>query len=76
MSSNAFPRLEREYNEREEAREMDKYERDEAVRAEKVLQARQRHGKPFAFEPGSNWTPRAVPVLTEWLQSQKREEKK
>jgi hypothetical protein len=48
----------------------------DAVRAEKVLQARQRHGKPFAFEPGSNWTPRAVPFLTEWLQSQKREEKK
>ena len=48
----------------------------DAVRAEKVLQARQQNGKPFAFEPGSNWTPRAVPFLTEWLQSQKRDEKK
>ena len=42
----------------------------------KVQLARQRHGKPFAFEKGSDWAPRAVPVLTEWLQSQKREEKK
>ena len=42
----------------------------------KVQLARQRHGKPFAFEKGSGWAPRAVPVLTEWLQSQKREEKK
>ena len=48
----------------------------DAVRAEKVLMARQRHGKPFAFEPKSNWAPRAVPFLLEWLQSQKREEKK
>jgi len=42
----------------------------------KVQLARQRHGKPFAFEPGFNWTPRAVPVLTEWLQHRTREEKK
>jgi len=45
-------------------------------RAEKVLAARQRHGKPFAFEKGSNWTPRAVPVLTEWMQHRTKEEKK
>jgi hypothetical protein len=48
----------------------------DAVRAEKVLVARQRHGKPFAHESGAEWKPRAVPVLTEWLQSQKREEVK
>ena len=53
----------------------DEYALD-AVRVEKVLMAKQRHGKPFAFEKGTDWTPRAVPFLTEWLQSQKREEKK
>lgn len=42
----------------------------------KVALARERHGKPFAWEHGSTWTPRAVPVLTEWLQSRKREEVK
>ena len=47
-----------------------------AVREEKILQARERHGKPFAHEKNSDWVPRAVPVLLEWLQSQKREEKK
>jgi len=47
----------------------------DAVREEKILQARERHGKPFAHEAGSEWVPRAVPVLTEWLQSQKREAK-
>jgi len=46
-----------------------------AVREEKLLEARERHGKPFAHEQGSEWVPRAVPVLTEWLQSQKREAK-
>ena len=48
----------------------------DAVREEKICQARERHGKPFAHEKNSDWVPRAVPVLTEWLQSQKREEKK
>ena len=48
----------------------------DAVREEKICQARERHGKPFAHESGSEWVPRAVPVLTEWLQSQKREDKK
>ena len=42
----------------------------------KVQLARERHGKPFAFEKGSNWTPRAVPVLTEWMQHRTKEEKK
>ena len=46
-----------------------------AVREEKLLEAQERHGKPFAHEQGSEWVPRAVPVLTEWLQSQKREAK-
>jgi len=41
----------------------------DAVRAEKVLMARERHGKPFAYETGSGWKPRSVPLLTEWLQS-------
>ena len=48
----------------------------DAVREEKICQARERHGKPFAHEKNSDWVPRAVPVLLEWLQSQKREEKK
>ncbi len=41
----------------------------DAVREEKILQARERHGKPFAHEAGSEWKPRAIPVLTEWMQS-------
>ena len=45
----------------------------DAVRAEKVLMARERHGKPFAYETGSGWKPRQVPLLTEWLQSRGRE---
>ena len=53
----------------------EKYALD-AVREEKILQARERHGKPFAHEKNSDWVPRAVPVLIEWLQSQKREDKK
>ena len=44
----------------------------DAVREEKLLEARERHGKPFAHEQGSTWVPRAVPVLTEWLQHQGR----
>ena len=47
----------------------------DAVREEKILQARERHGKPFAHEVGSKWVPRAVPVLTEWLQHQGRDVK-
>ena len=45
---------------------------NDAVREEKILQARERHGKPFAHEQGSTWVPRAVPILTEWLQQQGR----
>ena len=44
----------------------------DAVREEKICQARERHGKPFAHEKNSEWVPRAVPVLTEWLQQQGR----
>jgi len=47
----------------------------DAIRAEKVCQARQRHGKPFAFESGAAWKPRSVPLLTEWLQSRGRDVK-
>lgn len=47
----------------------------DAVREEKICQARERHGKPFAHEAGSTWVPRAVPVLTEWLQHQGRDVK-
>ena len=47
----------------------------DAVREEKICQARERHGKPFAHEIGSKWVPRAVPVLTEWLQHQGRDVK-
>ena len=38
----------------------------------KVSIARQRHGKPFAYESGSTWKPRSVPLLTEWLQGRGR----
>ena len=46
-----------------------------AGRSDLIAKARERHGKPFAFEPGSDWQPKAVPVLTEWLQHQTREKK-
>jgi hypothetical protein len=47
----------------------------DVLREEKICQARERHGKPFAHEQGSTWVPRAVPVLTEWLQKQGRDVK-
>tara|TARA_R110000822_G_scaffold30001_2_gene87799 strand:- start:95 stop:265 length:171 start_codon:yes stop_codon:yes gene_type:complete len=47
----------------------------DAVREEKLLEARERHGKPFAHEQGSTWVPRAVPVLTSWMQSHGKEAK-
>ena len=34
-----------------------------------IERARQRHGKPFAHEPGSTWTPKETPVLTAWMQT-------
>lgn len=34
----------------------------------KLVQAREKFGRPFAHEPGSDWKPRATPVLTEWMQ--------
>lgn len=34
-----------------------------------IDRARQRHGKPFAHEPGSDWKPKETPVLTQWMQS-------
>lgn len=37
--------------------------------SEAVLKARERHGKPFSYEPGSTWKPHDTPVLTAWLQS-------
>ena len=35
----------------------------------KLVQARERFGKKFAHEPGSDWQPRKAPVLTEWMQT-------
>ena len=55
---------------------MEKDHVKDAIREEKICQARQRHGKPFAFESGATWKPRSVPLLTEWLQSQVRKETK
>jgi hypothetical protein len=46
-----------------------------AVREEKLLEARERHGKPFAHEQGSKWVPMAVPVLTAWMQSRGKDVK-
>lgn len=34
-----------------------------------VAEARKKHGKPFAHEPGSDYKPHEVPVLTRWMQS-------
>lgn len=38
----------------------------------RVDEARIRFGGPFAHEPQTRWKPRAVPVLTEWMQSRGR----
>ena len=39
----------------------------------KVDIARQRHGKPFAHEPGSTWKAHETPVLTQFLQSRRKQ---
>lgn len=44
--------------------------------SEAVLKARERHGKPFSFEMGSDWRPHDTPVLTAWLQSRGKGEVK
>ena len=44
--------------------------------SEAVLKARERHGKPFSYEPGSTWKPHATRVLTQWLQSKGKGEEK
>lgn len=36
-----------------------------------INRARQRHGKPFAHEPGSDWEPHETPVLTQWMANRK-----
>jgi hypothetical protein len=41
----------------------------------KLQLARDRHGKPFAFESGASWKPRSVPLLTVWLQGRGRDVK-
>lgn len=38
-----------------------------ATLEEKLRQARQRFGKPFAHEEGSTWKPTNVPFLTRWF---------
>lgn len=38
------------------------------VAASAIERARQRHGKPFAHEPGSDFKPHEIPVLTRWMQ--------
>lgn len=43
--------------------------------SEAVLKARERHGKPFSYEPGSTWKPHATRVLTQWLQSKAKEKR-
>lgn len=40
-----------------------------------VLKAKERHGKPFSYEKGSDWKPHDTPVLTQWIQSRGREAK-
>lgn len=39
----------------------------------KLERARRRHGKPFAFESGTTWTPRETPLLTEWMATRTKE---
>lgn len=34
-----------------------------------MKKAREKFGKPFAIESGSTWKPKAVPILTAWLQT-------
>ena len=39
-----------------------------AAESPALVKARQRHGKPFAHEPGSDWKQHETPILTQWLQ--------
>lgn len=34
-----------------------------------ALKAREKHGRPFASELGSEYKPHEVPVLTRWMQA-------
>ena len=45
---------------------------DEPVPETPIERARRRFGKKFSFEPGTEWKPREVPLLTEWMQSRGR----
>lgn len=49
---------------------------DQRGLSEAVMRAKERHGKMFSFEKGSDWRPHDVPVLTAWLQSRGRGEPK
>lgn len=37
------------------------------VHRQKLAEARERFGRPFSHEPGTDWKPRTTPVLIEWL---------
>jgi hypothetical protein len=37
------------------------------MHADKLARARERFGRPFAIERGSDWKPRTQRYLTEWL---------
>jgi len=39
------------------------------IAASAIDRARQRHGKPFAHEQGSDFRPHEIPVLTRWMQN-------
>ena len=41
---------------------------------ERVKAARERFGKPFSWEPGSDWKPNAEPYLTRWLRSKQKDD--
>lgn len=40
---------------------------------EKVDQARERFGKKFAYEPGSEWKPQSEFFLTRWMRTRHKE---
>jgi len=51
----------------------DEYQAPTCDHKKRVDQAREIFGRPFAFEQGTTWKPRSVPLLTEWMQTRHKE---
>ena len=42
-------------------------EEQDQQRRDQVARARERFGRPFAYEPGTDWRPHTERVLSQWL---------